>query len=373
MYSNIINPETGKKINIRSYIGGQILRKYVMIMNGGAGASGPPIGRQTLRDLEMEWVHTQEKNWSTSDIIDAINSAQCWCSTCEAMLVDGMRLIDYPAATINRVDLDKSSVSPDEGAHRMKLFEKIKPQIIYYPEDYRGKWKLAPIRHPLYTQLAKEKRRIIQSKFELFPTIKSERELLWRTDSEITDKPLVIFLGGGNRVLATTVYELGMFVKICGDHDDADIIGDWGTPDFWEQITRAVGIKKCILIIDAGSDSWLQGQVLRYLIQFVLNSVNLFITQVSRDGAIFRTDLNLITEFNDKFDAKGTFSLSDGSIIIEALPVAILRRKDADITTSGTYEPLENLINIFSEGPKKRALNVKTYLKIVEDAINENS
>ena len=36
MYSNIINPETGNSVSIKSSIGKQLLKKYLVVLKGGA-------------------------------------------------------------------------------------------------------------------------------------------------------------------------------------------------------------------------------------------------------------------------------------------------------------------------------------------------
>ena len=50
MYSKIVNPSTGRKVNISSRLGRKILKNYLQVLKGGAsGASGAASRRSSSR------------------------------------------------------------------------------------------------------------------------------------------------------------------------------------------------------------------------------------------------------------------------------------------------------------------------------------
>ena len=51
MYKKIYNPETGRKVNVNGKLGKQILRKYLYVLNGGAGR-GPSSATLNMEYLQ---------------------------------------------------------------------------------------------------------------------------------------------------------------------------------------------------------------------------------------------------------------------------------------------------------------------------------
>jgi len=61
----------------------------------------------------------------------------------------------------------------------------------------------------------------------------------------------VLFLGGGSDELKAERDSKGY--KSAGNHDNADIRGDWGHDAFWTQVQ---GMNPRLVVMNSGSTSW---------------------------------------------------------------------------------------------------------------------
>jgi hypothetical protein len=59
MYSNIVNPKTGRRVSVKSRLGKKILRQYLFILSGGAAlATTPAVG-------DTEYKKDQDAQYNT--------------------------------------------------------------------------------------------------------------------------------------------------------------------------------------------------------------------------------------------------------------------------------------------------------------------
>lgn len=69
---------------------------------------------------------------------------------------------------------------------------------------------------------------------------------------------VVMWLGGGSAAVAENRRNLGQYSV--GNHENADIIGDWYTDIFWEKSIRFAEEKRVrVVAVDNGTESWIAG------------------------------------------------------------------------------------------------------------------
>ncbi len=108
----------------------------------------------------------------------------------------------------------------------------------------------------------------------------------------------ILFLGGGTTDSEFKEYFKPCIVKIAGDHEGADINGDWNNTDFWTEITY---FNPSAIVIDRGSESWLDLKVAHRIRDYTFekNVILIFALSPSRLGH-FSPSLNYTDLVNEK-------------------------------------------------------------------------